>query len=420
MRFLHVADLHLGLRVTRFGAKVNGRVQEARIEALDHLLAQVPALKLDFLLIAGDLFDDNHVDLATARRAFELLEAARVPTYVLPGNHDPLTVDSVYGRAPWNTSTSRTVYVLREAEPTPIPGGTLFPCPLRSKNSFDDPTHWIPARAKGDASIRIGLAHGSLRCGGPLSPDDHVIDRNAADLKGLDYLALGHWHCPSRHADRAGVVRTVYPGVHEPMRFFENPEFATGWAEYSHTHRNDLFTDDGKGHALIVTIDPPPSNGQHQNGHATGTIHPASVPVIEDIITGRLQWHQETHELHEEAELAALIDRLSKRESGGNHLLRLCLHGTLSAQAMLRLDELDAERAGGQGGVLSRYLWAELDADRLVAEPTDAELQHLAGNGVVRAVYDRLRAETQSPDPAVRQVAWQSLLLLYGIATGAR
>ena len=69
---------------------------------------------------------------------------------------------------------------------------------------------------------------------------------------------------------------------------------------------------------------------------------------------------------------------------------------------------------------MSRYLWAELDADRLVAEPTDAELQHLAGNGVVRAVYDRLRAETQSSDPTVRQVAWQSLLLLDGIATGAR
>jgi hypothetical protein len=124
--------------------------------------------------------------------------------------------------------------------------------------------------------------------------------------------------------------------------------------------------------------------------------------------------------LHDETQLADLIDQLSKREAGGNHLLRLCLKGTLSAKAMLRLDELDAERAGGQGGVLSRYLWAELDADKLLAEPTDAELQQFAGNGVVRSVYERLKAETQSPDPAVRQLAWQSLLLLYGIATGAR
>src|SRR5215468_4651411 len=145
MRFLHLADLHLGLRVTRFGAKVNGRVQEARIEALDYLLAQVPALKVDFILVAGDLFDDNHVDLATSRRAFELLEAARVPTYVLPGNHDPLTADSVYARSPWNAANARTICVLREAQPTPILGGTLFPCPLKAKNSFDDPTRWIPA-----------------------------------------------------------------------------------------------------------------------------------------------------------------------------------------------------------------------------------------------------------------------------------
>jgi DNA repair exonuclease SbcCD nuclease subunit len=403
MRFLHVADLHLGLRVTRFGAHVNGRVQEARLAALDLLLMQVPALRLDFILVAGDLFDDNHVDLATSRRAFELFEAAKLPVYVISGNHDPLSADSVFSRAPWNTVTSRNILVLRAAEPAALPGGMLYPCPLKRKNSFDDPTRWIPARASGDQSIRIGLAHGSLRGHDHLPEDDHLIERYAADVKGLDYLALGHWHWPSRHADRAGVIRTVYPGVHEPMRFFENPAFATGWSEYSHTARNDLFTDDGQGRALIVTID-----------------GPGAPPQIEEVVTGRLQWHEETHKLHDEAQLSELIDRLGKRENAGNQLLRLCLHGTISAQAMLRLDELDAERAGSQGGVLSRYLWAELDADRLIAEPTDAELQGLAGNGVVRSVYERLKAETQFPDPQIRQLAWQSLLLLYGIATGAR
>ncbi len=403
MRFLHVADLHLGLRVTRFGAHVNGRVQEARMAALDHLLMQAPALRLDFALVAGDLFDDNRVDLATSRRAFELFAAAKLPIYIISGNHDPLSADSVFARSPWKNGTSRNVMVLREAEPTALPGGMLYPCPLKRKNSFDDPTRWIPLRAHGDASIRIGLAHGSLRRHEHLPEDDHLIERYAADVKGLDYLALGHWHWPSRHADRAGVIRTAYPGVHEPMRFFENPAFATGWSEYSHKAPDDLFNDDGKGHALVVTIE-----------------GPEAPPQIEEIVTSRLRWREEKHELHDEAQLADLIDRLGKRENAANELLRLCLHGTLSAQAMMRLDELDAERAGNQGGVLNRYLWAELDADRLSAEPTDAELQGLVGNGVVRKVYERLQAETQLPDPQMRQIAWQSLLLLYGFATGAR
>src|ERR1035438_5998545 len=125
MRFLHVADLHLGLRVTRFGAHVNGRVQEARLAALDHLLMQAPTLRLDFALVAGDLFDDNHVDLATSRRAFELFEAAKIPVYIISGNHDPLSADSVFARAPWKNGTSRNILVPRAAEPTAIPGGMV-------------------------------------------------------------------------------------------------------------------------------------------------------------------------------------------------------------------------------------------------------------------------------------------------------
>jgi hypothetical protein len=80
---------------------------------------------------------------------------------------------------------------------------------------------------------------------------------------------------------------------------------------------------------------------------------------------------------------------------------------------MMRLDELDASRGGGQGGILSRYRWAELDTDRLYAEPADAELQDLAGDGVVRAVYDRLKTESESHDPQIQQLARQSLLLLF-------
>lgn len=403
MRFLHVADLHLGLRVTRFGSHVNSRVQEARMAALDHLLMQVPSLRVDFILVAGDLFDDNRVDLATSRRAFDLFEAAKIPVYVIAGNHDPLTADSVFGRAPWKNGKSRNVMVLRNAEPVALPGGMLFPCPCKRRTSFDDPTAWIPTRPSGDASIRIGLAHGSLRGHDHLPEDDHLISRFAADEKGLDYLALGHWHWPSRHADRAGVIRTAYTGVHEPMRFFENPAFATGWSEYSHTERTEWFTDNGKGHALVVSIE------------AAG-----APPALEEIQTNRLEWRVEAHELHDEVQLAELIDRLGKRENAENQLLRLSLSGTLSAQAMLRLDELDAGRAGNQGGVLSRYLWAELDADQLKAQPSDAELQGLVGTGVVRGVYERLKAETQAPDAQVRELAWQSLLVLYGLATGAR
>lgn len=403
MRFLHAADLHLGLRVTRFGADVNGRVQEARIKALEVMLDQAKERAVDFLLLAGDLFDDNHVDVATSRRAFELLEAVGRPVYVIPGNHDPLTADSVFTRPPWNTGASTWVRVLLKPEPIPLPGGLLLPCPLVAKNSHDDPTRWMPSRENGDRDIRIGLAHGSLNDRENLPADDHLIDLHTADLKGLDYLALGHWHSPYHHADRNAVVRTVYPGVHEPMRFRESPDFSIGWSAYSNNTRADLFTDDGKGRALIVTIE-----------------KAGAAPVIEEMETGRLEWSDESYTLRDEQELSNLIDQLGHRPNQENQMLRLHLSGTLPASAMLRLDELDQTLSGGQGGILSRFHWAELDYSRLYAEPTDTELQDLAGDGVIRSVYERLKGEAESADPKVQEPARQSLLLLYRFAQEVR
>ncbi|MBM3997764.1 MAG: DNA repair exonuclease [Planctomycetes bacterium] len=398
MRFLHTADLHLGLSVTRFGVK-NGEIQEARFTSLRKLIEASSQHRVDFLLIAGDLFDDNRVDFNTSRRALELLESAGMPVFVIPGNHDPYTIDSVYRRPPWSQRANGPVYVLCEPTPIPIPGGTLFPCPLFTKNSFDDPTRWIPARAPGDTGIRIGLAHGSFRDRDTLHPDDHLIERDIVDAKGLDYLALGHWHRAYRNTDRAGVVRIAYPGVHEPMGFHETPEFGIGWSAYS-SGSQDLFTDDGTGRALVVTID-----------------HAGAAPVIEEIPTGCFAWRDETRTLHGRDDLDRLINDLDHRANKRNQLLRLHLKGTLPAEEMLRLETLDAR---GHGGILSHYVWFQLDTTELYAEPTEEELQRLAGDGVIRGIYNRLKRETDSDDAAIRERARQSLLLLYRYAKEAR
>src|SRR5262245_26461376 len=117
LTFLHAADLHLGLRVTRFPPDTNRRIQEARFEALDNLVAEARRLDVAFVMIAGDLFDDNHVDAAVARRAFGVLRYnLPMPVYVLPGNHDPLTPDSVWERPPWNQLEGTNLHVMRRAE----------------------------------------------------------------------------------------------------------------------------------------------------------------------------------------------------------------------------------------------------------------------------------------------------------------
>ena len=57
---------------------------------------------------------------------------------------------------------------------------------------MDDPTAWIERhpRTKDDRTIRIGLAHGSLKIM-PLPEDDHLIRRTRPIIYGLDYLGAG-------------------------------------------------------------------------------------------------------------------------------------------------------------------------------------------------------------------------------------
>src|SRR5439155_16859214 len=159
--FLHAADLHLGMRVTRFNPEISNRIREARFIALDNILKKATELRADFLLIAGDLFDDLEVDHVTARRAFMMLEGAPLPVYILPGNHDPLIPGGVWDRSPWNKPAGKSLNLLRERKALQVaPGLVLLPCPVFRKTSLNDPTAWMAESSVGDSEIRIGIAHG--------------------------------------------------------------------------------------------------------------------------------------------------------------------------------------------------------------------------------------------------------------------
>src|SRR5438552_14971076 len=129
--FLHTADLHLGLRITRFSMDIAKKVREARFQALEQIRGAAEERKVAFVLIAGDLFDDHAVDGDIAKRAFDLLESFPAPVYVLSGNHDPLLAGAIWDRPPWNRSNPKRLRVLREANPVEaVAGGVLFPCPV--------------------------------------------------------------------------------------------------------------------------------------------------------------------------------------------------------------------------------------------------------------------------------------------------
>jgi DNA repair exonuclease SbcCD nuclease subunit len=399
IRFLHAADLHLGLRVTRFDEDACQRVSEARFTALQQIREKAAQLRADFILVAGDVFDDHCVSRTDAARAFPILESSSgsCPVFVIPGNHDPLVPGGVWDRDPWfREQPHLRVHFLRKPEPVAVPNFpvTIFPCPLRQRRSMDDPTSWIEShpREDGDRTIRLGLAHGSLNIM-PLPDDDHLIRADAADHYQLDYLALGHWHKHRSHRSADGIVRTAYCGTHEPMSFpGGDVSLATGWASYSADGEAERFSDDGHGVALLVEIEAP-----------------KAPPRIEQVSIGCLNWRAERQDVTA-TPLSSLIKEYSHRDNPQRTLLRLTLGGVMDPQAYSRLDELR------QIVQLRYHPGSVLDSDGVLIEPDAEQLAEAVGDGVLKRVLERLQGDVRSADPASKQVAQRALSLLYQIA----
>lgn len=400
VKFLHAADLHLGMRVTRFEEAACNRITEARITALQQLRDKASEHKVDFILIAGDVFDDQSVSRDLAIRAFAILEGSpnSCPVFIIPGNHDPLVPGGVWDRDPWlREQPHLRVHFLRNSEPVLVAGlpVTLFPCPLRQRKSMEDPTAWIEhhPRATGDRTIRIGMAHGSLNILPNLPPDDHLIRKDAAEHYGLDYLALGHWHKHSAFRSFDGIERATYSGTHEPMRFAgASADIFTGWSSFSADGDAERFQDDGHGRALLVRID-----------------GAGSPPIVETIETGRLTWSAEQRDLTAQS-LGDLISDYSRRDNPERIILRLQLSGVVEPRVHARIEELKQI-------VLHRYhAGSSLESDAVLIEPNADQLGEVVGAGVLRRVLEKLKEEAQSTDVGMKRIAGHALKELYRIA----
>ena len=224
LKLLHTADWHLGKRFPGFPDADEQRLTRARLDVLDKVLAVAAQRGVDAVLCAGDLFDEPN----PAREWWEPVATklaswpARIPIVLLPGNHDPLQATSVYEPGhPFRRALPAWVHVVDDDAFTLTlnDAAVLHARPCRSRAGQDDPALALPARAPGDARIRIGLVHGStfdaVDC-----QTNFPIAKDAAALRGFDYLAIGDTHS-FREVPPGARPPVVYPGAPEPTSFDE-------------------------------------------------------------------------------------------------------------------------------------------------------------------------------------------------------
>ncbi len=221
---LHTADWHLGRRFPRFPEEDEQKLTRARREVVTKILDLAESRRVDAVLCAGDLFDEYAPDSQWWKAVVEDLAKRKWARQVvlLPGNHDPLVAGSVYepGHA-FRRRLPAFVHVVDrpDFELELADNVVLYALPCTSHAGQNDPALQLPARTPGDERIRIGLVHGQT-----FDIEGHQtnfpIARDAAQQRGLDYLAIGDTH-GFRDVQPDATVPTVYPGAPEPATFGE-------------------------------------------------------------------------------------------------------------------------------------------------------------------------------------------------------
>jgi Calcineurin-like phosphoesterase len=367
MRFIHTADWQIGMRAVHAGSAAE-TVRAARIESAQSVCDLARREAVDFVLLAGDTFEDNGVDRDLVARVAEILASPGCPVFILPGNHDPIQPGSVWGHPIWATIPSVTI--LKEQTPINVPGGTLLPCPIFVRRSQEDPTKWITGSR--EEGIRVVVAHGNV---GEMMAEEggFPIDIATPTRCQADYVALGHWHSTVQYS--SGVaIRMAYSGTHESTSFGE-PD---------------------SGNVLIVTI-------------AT----PGAIPEIKTQKMAKLRWERigAGELITAPGKLADIARALSQLPNPEATLVEVGLKGLLF--------EVDQDEIPRIRRACERFLHARLDFTGLRAAPSDTDwAQHLPA-GAVRASAARLQ-EMAAGTGEIAEIATQALLELYGLAQEVR
>ncbi len=244
LTFIHAADLHIGAPfrgVRALSESWAKRLETAILEAYERVIRAAIDNKVDFVIIAGDVFDTaraSYSDYMSFFKGLEKLHDANIPVYLVTGNHDPYTSWSKdFAKFPDNVTmfgTDEATFALyeRAGQPLCLLGGRSFynqtwpadkdisegisrKAAIKALFQIEDSVQRgahapssVDARAAKKAIEEAPFAVGVLHTGldkdfkAPVKPNS-LLDR------GIDYWALGHIH-----------KRMAYPSDKDPRIVF--------------------------------------------------------------------------------------------------------------------------------------------------------------------------------------------------------
>ena len=167
--FIHAADLHLDTPFSgleRTSKELASKLREAPFESLANIVDKAIAEGVDFVLLAGDLYNTEHINIKAQSLFVEQLERlnqAEIPVFLTRGNHDYLTEDTKTLSLPLPnnvftyTAEVTTHQIITKGNQRVAVTGFSYD----SKWIFERKIEEYPTR-QSNVDLQIGMLHGSL------------------------------------------------------------------------------------------------------------------------------------------------------------------------------------------------------------------------------------------------------------------
>jgi DNA repair exonuclease SbcCD nuclease subunit len=361
VKFLHTGDWQIG-ETFQFLGERSLYLKDARVSAIERIAELAVREAVDFVVVAGDVFEFSRPDRVSLRRLVDAMRPYPGPWLLLPGNHDPATPHGL-----WDQIRERSIFgseVVFMTTTTPIvlerSKTVVLPAPLQARYAGRDLTEGFDTEISPPGYYRIGVAHGAVMGILPEAAEaNNPIAADRAERGRLDYLALGDWHGFYRVNER-----TYYAGTPETDRFRANDS----------------------GSVAIVTI-----------------AQPGATPVVTQHRIGEYTWHERSFSVGSQLDLAGLEGELAT--FGAKDVVKVTLTGYVDLEGVGVLNRLAEE-------LRARVLVLDWDGDGVEVVPADGELASLALQGVGGLILERLFAMRSKLEAGVFRRAVVELLSL--------
>ncbi len=240
-KLVHAADVHLDTRYRRRGDALRERLQEAGRAAFAALVDLAIEERADALLIAGDLFDNEWLTVATERALTEdlaRLTAAGVTAVYATGNHDPGRANYRAANIAWPAEGFHLVRS-RQAERIPIERG-------------GETVGWVVAAGHVTQHETENLAAEFPPAPGP-QPAAALLHADVQGTAGAPDDESGRVYAPAQRADLGrGYAYWALGHIHQRQQVNDDPP-----AWYAGNLQGRDFGETGAKGALVVELSPP-------------------------------------------------------------------------------------------------------------------------------------------------------------------